>query len=80
MSKENKNLTDNLGRSALGAYGSGFAGALTGLAANTTAGFAHVNTVQARKPRKMRDGSILQQIEMIKDKINPFKQTKVKES
>jgi len=80
MSKENKNLTDNLGRSALGAYGSGFAGALTGLAANTTAGFSHINTVQARKPRKIRDGSILQQIDMIKDKINPFKKTKVKES
>ena len=80
MSKENKNLTDNLARSAIGAYGSGFAGALTGLAANTTAGVAHTNTVQARKPRKVRDRGILQQIDMIKDKLNPFKKTKVKES
>ncbi len=80
MSKKNKNLTDDLGRNAIGAMASAGAGAFTGLAANTTAGFAHINTVQARKPRKVRDASILQQIDMIKDKLNPFKKTKVKES
>jgi len=80
MAKENKNLTDNIGRSAIGAIGSAVAGQVTGIAANTTAGFTHLHTIQARKPKKIRDGSILQQIDMIKDKLNPFKKTKVKKS